>query len=83
MKRSHFLEGFLLGAIIGTIGGILFAPNSGSETRKKLRKIKNDWTEHPKEKAENMVAKTMKAIESGLDNIGKMVKKDNSEQRYS
>lgn len=75
MKKSYFLEGFILGAIAGIVGGVLFAPSSGSETRQKIKKLKNDMTENPKEKAEEMMAKTREAIENGLQNIGKMIKK--------
>ncbi len=38
-RRSHFLENFglvLTGAVIGAGAAILFAPSSGSETRRRL-----------------------------------------------
>jgi len=40
---SKFLLGFLAGAAIGALAGILFAPDKGSETRKVLNeKAKKD-----------------------------------------
>jgi gas vesicle protein len=39
---SNFLVGFLAGAAVGAIAGILFAPEKGSKTRQNLgRKIKD------------------------------------------
>ncbi|MEQ9437985.1 MAG: YtxH domain-containing protein [Cyclobacteriaceae bacterium] len=36
------LIAFLVGAIAGTMAGLLVAPNSGQKTRKKLNKSAND-----------------------------------------
>lgn len=35
-SSTRFLEGLLLGGVLGFIGGILFAPKSGKELRKDL-----------------------------------------------
>lgn len=35
-NSNRFFEGFLVGGILGFLGGILFAPKSGSELRKQL-----------------------------------------------
>ena len=35
--KSKFITGLLLGAAAGVLLGILFAPNKGSETRKRRR----------------------------------------------
>lgn len=37
-RSSLFVGGFLVGAALGSIGGLLMAPRSGQETRKLLRK---------------------------------------------
>jgi gas vesicle protein len=37
-RSGLFLGGFLVGAALGSIGGLLMAPRSGQETRKLLRK---------------------------------------------
>ena len=42
---SKVLLGLLAGAAIGAIAGILFAPDKGSETRKKIAKNTNEMGE--------------------------------------
>jgi gas vesicle protein len=39
---SNFLVGFLAGAAVGAIAGILFAPEKGSKTRQNIRKKVKD-----------------------------------------
>ncbi|MBS1749189.1 MAG: YtxH domain-containing protein [Bacteroidetes bacterium] len=45
---SKVLLGLLAGAAIGAIAGILFAPDKGSETRKKIAKNTNEIGENLK-----------------------------------
>jgi gas vesicle protein len=76
--RNHFLEGVVFGAVVGGLLGVLFAPQSGAETRRKLKKMKETkgpLIQNTKEKTEEMISKTMNAIESGFNRIGKMVDK--------
>lgn len=40
---------FLLGAVVGCVAGLLFAPKVGSETRRELKKKFNELTEKVKE----------------------------------
>lgn len=52
MKNSSLLKAFLGGAALGAIAGILFAPEAGSETRKKLA-----------EKGSNLVSRVKKVLD--------------------
>lgn len=45
---SKVVLGLLAGAAIGAIAGILFAPDKGSETRKKIGKTTSDMGDHLK-----------------------------------
>ncbi len=55
----------------GVVFGILFAPNSGAKTRKKIAKIFSDY----KEDAKDYVADMADKMESGVETAKKAVKK--------
>lgn len=48
MSNSKAALGFLAGAAAGAILGILFAPDSGKETRKKISKKTSDMSDNLK-----------------------------------
>lgn len=85
-RRDHFFDGILFGAVIGVIAGLLFAPASGEDTRGKLKRRVDsmdsdagddvtDYPEDPSGKTEEMISKTLEAIENGFDKISSMVDK--------
>ena len=50
MSSSKFLAGIFLGVAAGAALGILFAPDKGTETRKKIAKKGEDLTDSVKNK---------------------------------
>lgn len=77
-RGSSFLEGLVLGAVVGFVGGVLLAPSSGEETREKFMKAtkdNEDLIRDTKEKTEDMVSKTLDAIDVGFSKLTKMVDK--------
>lgn len=48
MSSSKLLVGFLAGAAVGALAGILFAPDKGSNTRKKIATKTHDITDSVK-----------------------------------
>ena len=79
-KSASFLGGVVIGAVVGAVTGILFAPATGEDTRKKIgdtaRDLKGrgeDLLEGAKDNTEAMIAKTLDAIDSGFEKLGKMV----------
>lgn len=75
-RSSRFIEGVLVGATLGAVLGLLLAPQSGAETRRKLRRLKNSRDailKSTKDKTEELINKTMYAIETGFNKIGKVV----------
>lgn len=49
-STGNLIGGILLGATVGAVLGILFAPDKGSETRRKISAKGNDITDGMKEK---------------------------------
>lgn len=82
-RSSSFLEGVLFGAVVGVLGGILLAPRSGKETREKIKNFKRNNShviENVKESTEQLIAKTLDAIDTGFDKVGRMV--DRKAKKY-
>jgi len=50
-KYSKIGLAFVAGAALGAIAGLLFAPDKGSETRRKMADKARDWKDDMKEKA--------------------------------
>jgi len=55
MSNSKTLLGFLAGAAVGSILGILFAPDKGTETRRKISETSGDLTDSLKSKFNDFV----------------------------
>ena len=55
MSKQKLLAGILLGAAAGAVLGILFAPDKGSETRRKIADKKNDLTNKMKDSFNDFV----------------------------
>ena len=55
MSNSKILVGFLAGAAVGSILGILLAPEAGTETRRKISETGSDVTDSLKSKFNDFV----------------------------
>ena len=66
-NTGKLMGAILIGAAIGGALGILFAPDKGSETRKKISKKGNDLTDAVKEKFDAIVDKFKKEVEDVKD----------------
>ena len=63
MSTGKVITGLVAGMAAGAILGILFAPDKGSETRRKISKKGNDLTDAVKEKFDAIVDKFKKEVE--------------------
>ena len=69
MSSSKVLFGFLAGAAVGSILGILYAPDKGTETRRKITDSSNDLTDSLKSKFNDFVDNMKDTYQGVKDNI--------------
>lgn len=67
MSSSKIITGILIGAAAGAVLGILFAPEKGSDTRKKIGKKSADLTDSLKSKFNDLVDSISEQIETARD----------------
>lgn len=64
MSSSKALLGFVAGAAVGALAGILFAPDKGSNTRSKIAHKAGDWKESAKSSI-NSIIDSVKDVYTG------------------
>jgi gas vesicle protein len=77
MNSSKLVVGILGGVAVGALIGILFAPEKGSKTRKKIVNKSSDFVDDVKDKFDDMYADVTDKYENLLsDAKGMIVKKE-------
>jgi gas vesicle protein len=66
-NTGKLIGALLLGAVVGGALGILFAPDKGSETRKKFSAKSDDLTDAMKEKFNDLLEEVKKGVETAKD----------------
>ena len=66
-NTGKLMGAILMGAAIGGVLGILFAPDKGSETRKKISTKGNDFTDAVKDKVNQIADKFRKEVDAIKD----------------
>lgn len=72
MNSGKILLGVLAGVAIGATLGILFAPDKGSSTRKKISKKRDEVTERLEEKFDKFVDSVTEKFETVKDDATRM-----------
>ena len=62
---TNFSSGFIIGTILGLIGGLVFAPRPGEETRAILTEAGNEWREKAKDLTEFAKERIIEATNEG------------------
>jgi gas vesicle protein len=77
MSSGKLLLGVLAGAAAGALVGILFAPDSGKETRKKIAKKSEDYVDVVKEKFNGLIddlSKKMDGVQAKANEMAEETK---------
>lgn len=77
MNKTNLIIGVLAGAAVGALLGVLFAPDKGSETRKKISKKGAETMEDLKEKLDeilNGLSEKVEAAKEEATNLHEKVK---------
>lgn len=64
-KFGYFASGLLLGAVIGSIVGILYAPDSGRRTRKRIQRKSDEFLDDAVTYAKQSRDKAEEIVEDG------------------
>jgi len=72
---SLIVGGVVLGMLVGAVSGVLFAPQSGEETREHLRKQADDIGESIRDKGQDILNAGKRQISTALQHGREEVKK--------
>lgn len=76
-NTKNVLQGLLIGAALGVLAGILLAPSSGKDTRKKLSDSTKDLKNKAGSQLEDALNKASEYAESTLAGLKKTGKAEN------
>ncbi|MBX2892784.1 MAG: YtxH domain-containing protein [Saprospiraceae bacterium] len=75
MKRGNVLLGFLGGVAVGTLLGILLAPDKGERTRRKIIKKGENYVDTLKDKFDDILEEASEKFESAVKEATNAVKR--------
>lgn len=83
MRSGKVLLGLLAGVAAGALLGILFAPQKGSKTRKKILKTSEDYADNLKEKFSAFLNGLTDKFEKVKEDVNDMAGKDQTKTNKS
>jgi gas vesicle protein len=79
MSSGKVLLGVLAGVAVGATLGILFAPDKGSNTRKKIARKADDYSEELEDQFNDLVKKITRKFEDMKDEAASMAEQSKQE----
>ena len=76
MSKGNVVIGVLAGVAVGALIGILFAPDKGSETRKKISKKSSDTVDDLKEKFDDLISNASDKLNAMKEEAMNMYEKE-------
>lgn len=86
MKTSRVVLGVLAGAAVGALIGVLFAPDKGSNTRKKIMQKGEDFVDDVKDRVDKVKDRVSRTVDRFAEAIHSDEPEDiigNKHQRHS
>jgi gas vesicle protein len=81
MSKGKLIAGILVGAAAGALIGVLFAPDKGSETRKKIMRKGEDYKDVVNEKFNDIMDKSSEKFDSMKEKVDDFMGKGKSKIR--
>jgi len=83
MSSGKVLLGLLAGVAAGALLGVLFAPDKGTVTRKKISKKGEDYADSLKEKFDEFLETISDKFEEVKEDVSDFTKQGNAESAHS
>ncbi|MGC6366549.1 MAG: hypothetical protein ACON35_00955 [Candidatus Marinamargulisbacteria bacterium] len=78
-NRGGFLEGLIVGALLGGLSVLVASPNSRRQLQNKFQQLRSDndeLIEATMESTEDLIEKTKQSIETGFDRLSEIIKEN-------
>ncbi len=72
MGSEKVLLGLVAGVVIGATLGVLFAPDKGTKTRKKISKLSDEYAEEMKQKFNEFAEAIIKQFEAATEETNRL-----------
>lgn len=74
------LAGIGIGAVVGAIAGLLFAPKAGSETRERIGRGLSDLGTRISDLSDQVATRVRSAVDAGKQAVGEKVERHGAEE---
>jgi gas vesicle protein len=76
MSSGKILAGIIIGAAAGALAGILFAPERGSETRKRISSTSEDYFHSVKDSLDELLDNVAERFGEAVKSVNQSIKRN-------